>query len=59
MFPARVVPGSYVQYDERIVCNFGRVRELSKSPHSKEPDSGPRNIRKKSGAPRWKGHVEP
>ena len=43
----------------RIVCNFGRVRELLKSPHSKEPDSGPRNIRKKSGAPRWKGHVEP
>ena len=44
---------------KRIVCNFGRVRELLKSPHSKEPDSGPRNIRKKSGAPRWKGHVEP
>ena len=32
------------------MCNFGRVRELLKSPHSKGPDSGSRNIRKKSGA---------
>ena len=34
---------------QRIVCTFGRVRELLKSPYGQGPDTGPKNVSKKAG----------